>query len=165
MTKQTKITIGLIVALFLLSAFGPVLSQSATAIICRFESTACVESWGSNILVYPGQPNATLTPSFKVVATSGSVYGKVLGNPTPNQTCLRSSATITDTVSYTSTVTAITTPTWAGCDLQSISGDAARCGAVTGSGIVTITVRNAAATPAANAAGALVNYQVCGTNP
>lgn len=157
------ITIG-IFAVIVLSAFAPVLSQTANAIICRFEATACVESWGSNIVVYPGQPNATMTPSFRIVATSGAVYGKVLAASTPGITCNRGTNTITDTVTYTSTVTSIATLTWGSASLQSISGDAARAAinvATPGSAI--ITVRNSNATPAANAAGAVVHWEVCGT--
>jgi len=51
MTKQTKITLwltGLIAAFFLLTAFAPVLSQSANAIICRFEATPCETVWNGN---------------------------------------------------------------------------------------------------------------------
>jgi hypothetical protein len=77
--------------------------------------------------------------------------------------CFRSNSTVTDTVSYTSTVTAISTPTYVDCSLRTLSGDAIACGITHGTGAVTITVRNAAATPAANAAGAVVNYEVCGT--
>lgn len=77
--------------------------------------------------------------------------------------CFRSNTTVTDTLDITSTVTAISTPTWADCSLRTITGDAAHCAITQGSGVVTITVRNSNATPAANAAGAVVNYEICGT--
>lgn len=157
MNDKTKIF--LVLGAFLvivLSAFTPILSQTANAIVCRFEATACVESWGSNIVVYPGQPNATMTPAFRVVATSGAMYRNGIA-------CIEKSATITDSASYTATAIApVNTPTWASCTLNSITGDSARCAATTGSGIVTITVKNSAATPAANSSGAALYFRVCG---
>jgi hypothetical protein len=78
--------------------------------------------------------------------------------------CFRANNTITDTASYTPTVTAISTPIWAECSLAAVTGDAAHCGAAFGATAnVTITVKNTAATPAANAAGAVVYWEVCGT--
>lgn len=78
--------------------------------------------------------------------------------------CNRGSATITDTVAYTSTVTAISTPTWANCSMRTITGDAYNCAVSVGTpGAVSIIVRNNAATPAANAAGAAVDWVACGT--
>lgn len=77
--------------------------------------------------------------------------------------CKQGRTTITDTVAYTSTVTAITTPAWSSCTLDTITGDAASCASSVGTpGAVSLVVRNSAATPAANAAGAIVNWEVCG---
>jgi hypothetical protein len=93
----------------------------------------------------------------------GGVNGKVLAYPTPNTVINCKTNTITDTASYTATVTAISTPQFALCTMNTITGDAEKCAAAVGGGAVTVTVRNSAATPAANAAGAVVYWCAGGT--
>lgn len=103
------------------------------------------------------------TPVFSI-NNGGGINGKVLAYPTPNTSMNCKQSTITDTVSYTSTVTAISTPRFGTCTLESITGDAAGCALDVGNdGSITVTVKNAAATPAANAAGAVVNWCAGGT--
>jgi hypothetical protein len=154
----------LILALFILALIAFPVSGKPEFGVTNFESVWLQDSGGTAQpalrvnqrgagMIIEALDNGTrvwgVTGGGKV--TEGGVY------------CRRSSATITDTVSYTSTVTAISTPTWAGCTLSAITGDANVCGAAVGSGIITVTVKNSAATPAANSAGALVYYEVCGT--
>lgn len=102
------------------------------------------------------------TPVF-TVGQNGAINGKVMAYPTPNVQINCRTDTITDTATYTSSVTAISTPTFATCAMNSITGDAIHCAAIVGSGAVTVTVRNSAATPAANAAGAAVTWCAGGT--
>jgi hypothetical protein len=97
--------------------------------------------------------------------TLSTVTAPVIGYPTPGILCNKKSNTITDTAAYTSTVTAITTPAWASCTMSTITGDAAHCAASVGTpGAVSVIVRNVATTPVANSVGALVFWEVCGTN-
>ena len=93
----------------------------------------------------------------------GDGRGYVNAAATPNKLENCWSSTITGTASYTSNITAIATPEFAWCNLSSPSADANVCGAAVGSGIVTITVRNSAATPVANSAGATVYSCAKGT--
>lgn len=94
----------------------------------------------------------------------GAVRGKVLAFPTPNLQANCKTNTITDTASYTATVTAIGTPVYTWCSMNAITGDAAGCAATFGqTANITITVRDSAATPAANAAGAAVTWCVVGS--
>lgn len=103
------------------------------------------------------------TPVF-IIKNGGNVgNARVLAYPTPGVGMRCGTNTITDTVTYASTVTAISTPVWGQCSLQAITGDASRCAIITANGSTTITVRNSAATPAANSAGAVVNWCVGGT--
>lgn len=95
------------------------------------------------------------TPIWSVL-DGGAVRGYVVSAATPEKLENCWSSTITGTGSYTSLTTAISTPEFAWCNISGISADALNCGAAVGQGIVTITVRNSAATPAANAAGATV---------
>lgn len=102
------------------------------------------------------------TPVFSV-NNGGAARGYVNAAATPNKLENCWSSTITGTASYTSNITAIATPEFAWCNLSSPSADANVCGAAVGSGIVTITVRNSAATPVANSAGATVYSCAKGT--
>lgn len=103
------------------------------------------------------------TPVWSI-NNGGGVNGKVLSYPTPNTALNCKQSTITDTVSYTATVTAISTPQFGNCTLESITGDASHCALDIGAnGSITITVRNSNATPAANAAGAVVSWCAGGT--
>lgn len=106
------------------------------------------------------QKNAT--PVFSV-SNSGSVSGQVLSYATTNQRQFCATNTITDTASYTATVTAISTPVYVTCSMNAITGDANNCAAIHGVGNITVTVRNSAATPVANATGAAVTWCVIGT--
>lgn len=104
------------------------------------------------------------TPVFSINNGGAVTGGKVLANPTAGLSMNCQTSTITDSVTYTATVTAISTPAWGVASLRSISGDAARVAInVATPGSVLITVRNSNATPAANAAGAVVNWCVGGT--
>lgn len=103
------------------------------------------------------------TPVFSINNGGSVTGGKILANPTAGLSMNCGVATITDTVTYTSNVTAISTPTWGQATLRNISGDAARVSInVATPGSAVITVRNSNATPAANAAGAVVNWCVGG---
>jgi hypothetical protein len=103
------------------------------------------------------------TPVF-TVGNSGAVSGQVLSYATTNQRQFCATNTITDTASYTATVTAVSTPVFTWCALEEVTGDASHCGANFGATAnITITVKNSAATPAANAAGADVTWCVIGT--
>jgi hypothetical protein len=115
------------------------------------------------------------TPRIRVAPTSGAmtvdnltlstVVAPVVGYPTPGIICNRNTQTITDTATFTSTVTAITTPSSVMCSMNAITGDAANCRAVVGTpGSVIVSVVNTALTPAANATGAGVTFETCGTN-
>jgi hypothetical protein len=107
--------------------------------------------------------NADGSMTINALTVTSISGGSVLGYPTPGIRLNCKSNTITDTASYTATVTAISTPQFALCTLSDVTGDANTCGAAVGSGIVTITVKNAAATPAANSAGATVHWCAGGT--
>ena len=155
----------ILLIMFAVIAASPMGAAIRAKLLCATETGNCVEAWNTGIVVYPGVPNATMTPSFSIIATSGAVFGKVIGASTPGVLCNRGSTTVTDTVTFTSTVTAITTPAWASCNPNAISADAYNCSAAVGTpGSVVILVKNSAVTPAANAAGASVNWTVCGTN-
>lgn len=107
----------------------------------------------------PGMAVEVLDNGTRVWGVTGG--GKVIER---GVNCFRTNNTITDTASYTPTVTAISTPVWAECSLATITGDASHCAANFGlTANITITVKNSAATPAANAAGAVVYWEVCGT--
>ena len=68
--KKLKLAL-LILAVLVLAAFAPAFSQSATAIICRFESTACVTSWnGADIVIYSDNGS---TQKFLVDGATGDV--------------------------------------------------------------------------------------------
>jgi hypothetical protein len=103
------------------------------------------------------------TPVFSVNNGGAITGGRVLAYPTAGIQINCKTNTITDTASYTATVTAISTPIFATCTLNAITGDAEKCAAIVGSGNVTITVRNSAATPAANTTGAAVTWCTGGT--
>lgn len=102
------------------------------------------------------------TPNF-TVGNAGAVTGQVLQYATAGQRQFCATNTITDTVSYTSTVTAVTTPVFTLCSMNAVTGDAATCAASHATGSVTVIVRNSNATPAANAVGAAVTWCVVGT--
>lgn len=103
------------------------------------------------------------TPVYSI-NDGGAVNGKVLAYPTPNTAINCKTNTITDTASYTATVTAISTPQFALCTMGAITGDAEKCAALVGAnGSITVTVRNSNATPAANAVGAVVYWCAGGT--
>ena len=102
------------------------------------------------------------TPVF-TVGQAGAVTGLVLQYATSGQRQFCATNTITDTASYTSSTTAVATPVFTWCTLADITGDANNCAATHGVGIITVTIKNSAATPAANAAGASVTWCVVGT--
>lgn len=102
------------------------------------------------------------TPVWSI-NNGGAVNGKVLAYPTPNTQINCKTNTITDTATYTATVTAISTPQFALCTMSTITGDANNCAAIASQGLITVTVRNTAATPAANAVGAAVYWCAGGT--
>ena len=102
------------------------------------------------------------TPVF-TIGQAGAVSGLVLQYATAGQRVFCATNTITETASYTSSTTAIATPVYPWCSMNAITGDAYNCAAIHGTGIVTVTVFNNAATPAANAAGAAVTWCVIGT--
>lgn len=105
--------------------------------------------------------NANGTPVYQV-SSAGDVAGNVLKYATPSTQIVCSTQTITDTANVSH---GLTTASYALCSLnQTITGDSAACNAtVTGGVTVTVKVRNSAATPAANSAGASINWCVIGT--
>lgn len=67
---KLKITL-LILAVLVLAAFAPQFSQSATAIICRFEASPCVTSWnGNDIYLYS---DAGSTQKMLLEGSAGSI--------------------------------------------------------------------------------------------
>lgn len=100
---------------------------SAPTAVGTATPAAVIDNAGVSVLL---DVRDSATPVF-TIGQGGAVTGKVLAYPTPGTGMRCGTSTITDTVSYTATVTAITTPVWANCSLQEISGDAAACGAVT----------------------------------
>ncbi len=106
------------------------------------------------------QVGATAVIPASVLGQSG-----VLQYATPGKVLNCTQSTITDTLTLTSSVTAITTPQWATCTMNTITGDAEKCAAAVGTpGSILVIVRNSNATPAANAAGAAVTVCTGGTN-
>lgn len=96
--------------------------------------------------------------------TLGTVTAPVVGYATTGKRQFCATNTITDTATYTSLTTAVTTPLFAWCSLGAITADANDCGAEFGqTSNVTVTIKNSAVTPAANAAGAAVTWCVLGT--
>lgn len=127
--------------------------------------TACYQPIGGASFVAGSGCEYEFQSGSVLDVQAGATVSGVLAYPTPQTSMRCGTSTITDTVTYTSTVTAITTPTWGQATLRGISGDAARVAinvATPGSAI--ITVRNSNATPAANSSGAVVNWCVGGTN-
>jgi hypothetical protein len=59
--NPSKLMVFGFILVFLLAAFAPVLSQSANAIICRFEATACETVWNSNDDVFYRDAGGTET--------------------------------------------------------------------------------------------------------
>lgn len=108
--------------------------------------------------------NATIEDvALTDVTLGGTVTAPVVGYGSTGQRQFCATNTITDTASYTSTVTSITTPAFAWCTLGAVTADASGCGAAFGAtSNITITIKNSAATPAANAAGAAVTWCVLG---
>lgn len=103
------------------------------------------------------------TPNF-TVGNGGVVTGLVLQYASSGQRVFCATNTITDTASYTTSTHAVTTPTFALCTLGAVTADANGCGAAFGqTSNVTVTIKNSAVTPAANAAGAAVTWCVLGT--
>ena len=96
--------------------------------------------------------------------TLGTVTAPVVGYATTGKRQFCSTTTITDTATYTSLTTAVTTPLFSWCTLSAVTADANGCGATFGhTSNVTVTIKNSAVTPAANAAGAAVTWCVLGT--
>lgn len=177
--KQKSILFMIAVAAALLAALAnlPLVAALAQNVACYTQQgganvvagSGCTYSWraGSSLKVQGGTASfagdLTATPYLVINPTTGAkINGAVIG-ATPGIVCNRGSATFTNTVSYTSTVTALTTPTWSGCAMQAITGDAFGCSAAAGSGIITLTIRNNAATPVTNATLAAVSWEACGT--
>lgn len=115
-----------------------------------------------NAVVIKG--NVTATPYFSINPTSAVIMNNALQSSAVGQKQFCATNTITDTASYAVGTTAIATPVYTWCTLGTISGDASRCAATHATGLITVTVRNSNATPAANAAGAAVTWCVVG-NP
>lgn len=140
-------------------SFSPNIVVSAPTAIATATPAAYINNAGAhNSLVIA--KNAT--PNF-TVGNGGAVTGQVLQYVTSGQRQFCATNTITDTVSYTSTVTAVTTPVFTWCSMGAITGDANNCAASHATGSVTVIVRNSNATPAANAVGAVVHWCVVGT--
>lgn len=132
---------------------------AAPTAIATATPAAVIDSAGvSNLL----EVRKNATPQFSV-SGAGAVTGQVLQYATAGQRQFCATNTITDTASYTSSTTAVATPVYTWCSLGDITGDANNCAATHGTGSITVTIKNSAATPAANAAGAAVTWCVIGT--
>lgn len=117
-----------------------------------------VQNGGSGVSVEVR--NGSATPVFKVGSTGG-VTGQVLKYSTAGTQIVCGTQTITDTANV---VHGLTTPIYGLCALnQTLTGDAFACNATVSGITVTVKVRNTAATPTANSAGASVNWCVIGT--
>lgn len=100
------------------------------------------------------------TPVFQV-GGDGTVTGKTLRYATAGTQLICGTATVTDTATV---ATGLTTCLYPGATLgQAATGDAALVDAACSSGNIVIHVKNSALTPAANAAGAIVNWCAVGT--
>jgi len=106
------------------------------------------------------QAGATAVIPASILGQSG-----VLQYATPGKVLNCTQSTITDTLTLTSSVTAITTPSWATCTMNTITADAEHCAAAVGTpGSILVIVRNSALTPVANGTGAAVTVCTGGTN-
>lgn len=157
--KLSLVIVGLLFALYALLAFAV---QWADA-----QQTACYGAQGGTVQTaasgceYEFRAGSVLdVQSGATVVWDGSQF---LKHNVTGRTQFCATNTITDTASYTATVTAISTPVYTWCSMNAITGDANNCAAIHGVGNITVTVRNAAATPAANATGAAVTWCVLGT--
>jgi hypothetical protein len=161
----------LFVALILLVAATPVL-QSFTPfanIRVKGESqlntvnvSGAVDVNGSTTFDGPVDVNGAIT--LDGATTLGTVTAPVVGYASTGKRQFCATNTITDTATYTSLTTAVTGPLFAWCTLNAVTADANGCGATFGqTANVTITIKNSAITPAANAAGASVTWCVLGT--
>ena len=153
--------ITLVLSVLLLVGFSA-LNQSQAKCYTQAGAATVVASSGCYYVFQSGS-------NFSVEAgATVSIPGSVLGasgvqRATTPVLCAKGQTTVTDTVTLTSTVTAITTPNWASCNLNAVSADANVCSSAVGTpGSVVVLVKNSLQTPAANAAGALVNWEVCG---
>jgi hypothetical protein len=160
---KQKLAILMVVLAAMLYAAWPTIAQN----VACYREQGGAKNVAASGCEFEFQSGSTLDIQAGATAViPGSILGQsgVVRYPTPGVGINCKQSTVTDTVTYTATVTAISTPQFGACTLESVTGDAAHCGLEVGStGSVTITVRNAAATPAANAAGAVVNFCVGGT--
>lgn len=100
------------------------------------------------------------TPVFSV-NDGGAVSGMVLSYSTTGKELVCGTGSIS---TGTSISHGLSTPEAVICSLnEAITGDGAGCSSVNASGVVTITVYNSAATPAAAAAAHSVGYCILGT--
>lgn len=155
----------LILALFILALIAFPVSGSPEFDVSNLDSLWLADTGGTAQPVLrvnqrgAGMVMEALDNGTRVWGINGA--GKVLEG---GVNCVKRSTTVTDTAQYTSTVTALSTPTWASCSMSTITGDANNCAIAVGTpGVVSIIVRNSNATPAANAVGAAVNWEACGT--
>lgn len=128
------------------------------------QNVACYMSQGGASWVAGSGCTWNVQSGGALQVDSGATVSGVMRYPTPQIIMNCGTSTITDTVTYTSSTIYVSTPVWGQATLRGISGDAARVAinvATPGSAI--ITVRNSNATPAANSAGAVVNWCVGGT--
>lgn len=158
---------GVLFVLFFLVAAAviPVSGSPEFAGVTNFDSVWLLDTGGTAQPVLKvnqrgaGMVIEALDNGTRVWGINGA--GKVLEG---GVNCVKRSTTVTDTAQYTSTVTALSTPTWASCSMSTITGDANNCAIAVGTpGVVSIIVRNSAATPAANTTPAAVNWEACGT--
>lgn len=171
MKNKLALIVGLVVivilALVLWTATGSPQANAQSQAKCYVQSGAAkaVAASGCEYEFQSGsildiQAGATAVIPASVLGQSG-----VLQYATPGKMLNCTTSTITDTLTLTSSVTAITTPQWATCAMNTITGDAEKCAAAVGTpGSILVIVRNSNATPAANAAGAAVTVCTGGTN-
>ena len=165
--KLTTLLIILVVGFVFALGFFQHWAEAAQQVPCYGQQGGNKQTAGTGC-EYEFQSGSVLDVQAGSTVTFGSGVldgSNVYQAATPGIVCNKKQTTITDTVTYTSTVTAITTPSWASCSLNVLTADAEHCSVAVGTpGAVVVLVRNSAVTPAANAAGALVNWEVCGTN-
>lgn len=107
--------------------------------------------------------NSGGTPVFQV-NSSGALGGQVLTAPTPGQSIVCGTTTVTGTSALTSSTHGMATPIAAQVTIaEDVVGDGARASYTNSAGTITLKVWNSAATPAASAAGHVVSWCVRGT--
>lgn len=162
MTRSKLKLFLLILSLVVLTAFSyQGIQRFATVYVQTLRVTNSGEFNGTSD--FNGASTFDGASTFNGAVTLGTVTAPVVGYATTGKRLFCATNTITDTATYTVSASAIATPVSAWCSMNAITGDAEKCAALQATGAVTVTVRNAAATPVANGTGAAVTWCVLGT--